>query len=617
MHLPEIHIIESNGHSLGFCVERPFLIKMSDVAKAILRLHASNDRNDNINLQPLLGQYEQSDIQQALDELLSLEKKSRESMDGFIGSADHLQVLTLEVLSGSTQELLVIKKSISFLLQGLGTGEVGTMILDLRCSSSLHFCTTVWKFGMTLAKKQSKYLRIILKISLLSLNNEIVSLAKTIPVEILLVTTAECSYANLPISVKTNLEQLLLRIYPVGIIEKSSKSQPPIDLKMFSRIGICIIHQGAGDCAFSCVFPELPVSMAIQNDSPTYSAPSEMLKYLSSLTTSIPSEHHCGAGRWYLAVSSSGKIYPCHRFINDDRFLAGHIDDASLDNRIFAQFEGIKVTEKPVCQKCWARHLCGGGCAHNAVSQGKPLNDIDASTCTNIMHNIEQAALFFAKMDDTSKTMTGKLIHTMANVLPYWQDSPIYKSGTITLVSKGRSMYPLIQDGAEVTLLYTHPRDIRTGDIFSYRQGQKIITHRVILKKIKNGKTFLIEKGDNAFFADASNTEVLGKVISLKNPDMNRPIRLDTRLWRLGNKLIVVVVMTLWLTYYGYWFTSKWALQKIKRLISALKVASSPEARTILSLKSERLLAFTNRLTGYITSFFLFIYNKGNRYGNS
>jgi hypothetical protein len=259
MLLPEIHIIESNGQSVGLCVERPFLIRMSEVAKAILRLHLSNDSNDNINLQPLLGQHEQSDIQQALDELTNLEKKCREPIDGLNGSAVHPQILSLEVLSGSMQDLEVIKKSILFLLQGIKTSEVGTIILDIHCSLPFHFCNAVWKFGTTLARKQSKHLRIILRISLLSLDTEIVSVVKTIPVEIILVTTAECSCANLPISVKTNLEQLLLRTYPVRAIEKSNESQLPADLKLFSRTGISIIHKGAGDRAFSCVFPELPV----------------------------------------------------------------------------------------------------------------------------------------------------------------------------------------------------------------------------------------------------------------------------------------------------------------------------------------------------------------------
>lgn len=86
-------------------------------------------------------------------------------------------------------------------------------------------------------------------------------------------------------------------------------------------------------------------------------------------------EYPCGAGGAYLGVSSGGGLYACHRFVDDEAGamgdLAGGIDESRrrlwlLDRNVYAQ--------EP-CRACWARHLCGGGCHHEAIHRGRPACD--------------------------------------------------------------------------------------------------------------------------------------------------------------------------------------------------------------------------------------------------
>jgi signal peptidase I len=583
---------------------------MSEVTKAVIHAYENENIARTSHLESLLRQYKQSDIQEALDELINLEKKCNQSANGAEGPLDHPQIFSIEIFSGSAQELDVIKRTTSFLLQNIGESELGTIILDLHCSLPYRFYESVWRYGEKTAQKHLKHFKVILRISLLLLDGEIVSATKTIPLGIQLVLSAENSISELPDSVKTSLEQLLLQTYPIGVIEESNETKAFNNLQTLAQSGISIVHQSAGKCVHTLYPYDSNICVSDRRDLSMYFAPSESLKYLSLFTTSLSARYHCGAGRWYWAVSSSGKIYPCHRFIGDDRFLAGHISNASIDIKISSQFAGVSNSKKATCQTCWARHLCGGGCSYNAISHNKPLNGIDDSVCTNIKHNIEQAAVLFAELDDASRTMAGKLSHTLVTTIPYWQARPPeYKTDSISFISSGDSMLPLIQDGATLTIEYIHPRHLRMGEIFTYRKGQKIVTHRLMGRIVKDGKIILIEKGDNAFFADTLGAEIIGRVVLLKNPGMREPLNLDVPLWRVCNTLIVVLVTTLWITYFMCRFGGVFLIQILKQRSSIIKAARATIKKGSLYQKSQWLLTVTNRITQLITRLLFFIYS--------
>jgi uncharacterized protein len=79
----------------------------------------------------------------------------------------------------------------------------------------------------------------------------------------------------------------------------------------------------------------------------------------------------CGAGAGYLAVSASGEISACHRFVGDSRGQMG-----SLIRGIDSASQNHWLTERHVhnqipCRDCWARYLCSGGCHHEVIARGR------------------------------------------------------------------------------------------------------------------------------------------------------------------------------------------------------------------------------------------------------
>lgn len=78
--------------------------------------------------------------------------------------------------------------------------------------------------------------------------------------------------------------------------------------------------------------------------------------------------YHCNAGANLLAVTAEGDVYPCHRFVGEEKFKMGNVADPGLREspryrEVRQAFVGSTVDEREGCRDCWARYLCGGSCA--------------------------------------------------------------------------------------------------------------------------------------------------------------------------------------------------------------------------------------------------------------
>ncbi len=73
----------------------------------------------------------------------------------------------------------------------------------------------------------------------------------------------------------------------------------------------------------------------------------------------------CGAGEAYLAVAPDGRLYPCHQFVGEEDFYAGHVSSGIIKDRL-NRFYGLDTENKTVCGSCFARFFCGGGCHASA-----------------------------------------------------------------------------------------------------------------------------------------------------------------------------------------------------------------------------------------------------------
>jgi uncharacterized protein len=79
----------------------------------------------------------------------------------------------------------------------------------------------------------------------------------------------------------------------------------------------------------------------------------------------------CGAGAGYLSVNAEGRIYACHRLIDDPNFAMGDVytgTDIPARRHIL---DRSHVDLMQPCNRCWARYLCGGGCHHEVKARGR------------------------------------------------------------------------------------------------------------------------------------------------------------------------------------------------------------------------------------------------------
>jgi uncharacterized protein len=106
----------------------------------------------------------------------------------------------------------------------------------------------------------------------------------------------------------------------------------------------------------------------------------------------------CGAGSEYLAVTPSGKLYPCHQFVGDEKFLVGDVFTGFNEQKNMAQdFSLCHVLNKPECAKCWARYFCSGGCMATAYYASGNILTPDQISCKLMQKRIECALYIFAE----------------------------------------------------------------------------------------------------------------------------------------------------------------------------------------------------------------------------
>ena len=102
-------------------------------------------------------------------------------------------------------------------------------------------------------------------------------------------------------------------------------------------------------------------------------------------------KYGCSGGRKLLSISIDGSIYFCSSLAGKDEFRLGDVF-SGLDSEKQDGFKDrLYIGNKKPCQTCWARNLCGGGCAHDAflaTGDGFTPNPV---SCEIIRHSYELA----------------------------------------------------------------------------------------------------------------------------------------------------------------------------------------------------------------------------------
>jgi uncharacterized protein len=110
----------------------------------------------------------------------------------------------------------------------------------------------------------------------------------------------------------------------------------------------------------------LYVERALQNQYTGFSNLSTLLTDLHAGTNKL---FPCGAGLGLLDIDGNGDVYLCHRFPGTEEHRYGNVRDGLQYDRLNEFLNAAHVQNKPVCQTCWIRGICGGGCYHEAYTQ--------------------------------------------------------------------------------------------------------------------------------------------------------------------------------------------------------------------------------------------------------
>ena len=106
--------------------------------------------------------------------------------------------------------------------------------------------------------------------------------------------------------------------------------------------------------------------------------------------------YSCGVGIDQVGVSSTGNIYPCHRFIGVDGMEMGNIYDG-INHEIYSQYAHRYVDNMNGCDTCWAKYFCGGGCAHESMTyEDSPFVPAE-ERCKLTRHEIEMGVKLYIK----------------------------------------------------------------------------------------------------------------------------------------------------------------------------------------------------------------------------
>ena len=105
----------------------------------------------------------------------------------------------------------------------------------------------------------------------------------------------------------------------------------------------------------------------------------------------------CGAGFEYLAVTPTGKLFPCHQFLSDVEYALGDVWQGIQNTAPAQTIADLNVFKRPDCTGCWAKLYCGGGCAANAYHTSGSVSGIDAIGCAMFKKRLECATWLHAE----------------------------------------------------------------------------------------------------------------------------------------------------------------------------------------------------------------------------
>ncbi|MDQ1349885.1 MAG: uncharacterized protein QG657_186 [Acidobacteriota bacterium] len=112
--------------------------------------------------------------------------------------------------------------------------------------------------------------------------------------------------------------------------------------------------------------------------------------------------YRCGVGRSGPAITPMGDIFPCYKFSGLPQYRLGNVHNVHnvhgkpIDTEIQRQFIENQVDRRPGCRDCWARYLCGGGCAYLSLCKKNDIAVNDEQDCELSLHTAKLSLQIYA-----------------------------------------------------------------------------------------------------------------------------------------------------------------------------------------------------------------------------
>ncbi len=126
----------------------------------------------------------------------------------------------------------------------------------------------------------------------------------------------------------------------------------------------------------------------------------------------------CGVCRNMKAVTPTGDIYPCHRYVGMEKFKFGNVHEGGADpDKVAGYYRDIYGAFQEKCVDCFVRHLCGGQCPWYLSSEGgEVLAPVD-SDCDQIRKSYEEQFGLYAYLLENHPIAFEKLMAMKPDVL--------------------------------------------------------------------------------------------------------------------------------------------------------------------------------------------------------
>ena len=114
-------------------------------------------------------------------------------------------------------------------------------------------------------------------------------------------------------------------------------------------------------------------------------------------------EHYCGVGRTLAAVASNGDLYPCHRFVGDEKFLLGNVMNDINPAAYQKVYLKNDFTSRVECKDCFVRFHCGGGCIQDNYIINKSVEIPNSMHCDILKHQVDISIRIFGNLNKEDK----------------------------------------------------------------------------------------------------------------------------------------------------------------------------------------------------------------------